>query len=111
MLVAANLEGAALSLVDASPSITCCDFYGNAGGDWPGALAALLGTYGNVSSDPRFCDPPSGHFGLGPDSPCLPEGNTCGVQIGALGQTCDASFESLVDRTGWGRLKSRFRQR
>lgn len=50
----------------------------------------------NIPSDPLFCGPldcasaPSsdGNFSLGADSPCLPQNNSCGQQIGALGEAC-----------------------
>lgn len=41
-----------------------------------------------VTANPRLCNPASGNFGVGPGSPCLPANNSCGVQLGALGQSC-----------------------
>jgi hypothetical protein len=70
--------------------LTCCDVYGNQGGDWIGCIADQYGTAGNISADPLFCDPVAGDHGLvSPDSPCLPENNECGVLIGAHGLGCD----------------------
>jgi predicted outer membrane repeat protein len=54
------------------PTLTCCDVFGNAGGDWVGCIAGLLGVDGNICEDPLFCDPPSGDFALQEDSPCAP---------------------------------------
>jgi hypothetical protein len=47
--------------VGASSSIdlSCCDLFGNQGGDWTGAIAGLLGINGNFSLDPLFCEPTS----------------------------------------------------
>ncbi len=66
---------------DASPIVSCCDVYGNAGGD---SLCGVDGG-GNFSSDPRFCSAVMGVLDLCADSPCLPENNSCGELIGALG--------------------------
>lgn len=70
------------------PTLTHCDLFGNAGGDWVGPIADQLGVGCNMSADPLYCDWPSGDLTLHEDSPCLPANNACGVQIGALGQGC-----------------------
>ncbi|MBM4117423.1 hypothetical protein FJ251_06705 [bacterium] len=71
--------------------LTCCDVYGNEGGDWVGCIADQLGVSGNISLDPRFClgQNPSSPYSLQAGSPCA-EGNDgeCG-QIGALGVGCE----------------------
>lgn len=38
-----------------NPSVaaTCCDFYGNAGGDWVGCVAGMNGVNGNQHSNSR----------------------------------------------------------
>jgi len=65
----------------------CNILWDNSGGD------AVCGTDGggNRSDDPRFCaSDPGGteqRF-LRPDSPALPQNNSCGVLIGATGQGC-----------------------
>jgi predicted outer membrane repeat protein len=41
--------------------------------------------------DPLFCDLESGDLTLAGDSECLPENNSWGILIGALGQGCAAS--------------------
>ena len=64
-----------------NPTLTCCDIYGNAGGD---ELCGVDGG-GNFSADPLFCGEASGDLRLHPESPCLPDNNTCGVLIGAEG--------------------------
>ena len=55
-----------------APTLTCCDIYGNTGGDWTECIAEQQGTHGNLSAAPRFCDAPSGDFTLEDCSPCLP---------------------------------------
>jgi hypothetical protein len=66
----------------------CCDVFGNAGGDWTGALAGQDGAAGNFAANPLFCDAAGGEFTLSPASPCLPgqhpDGASCGT-IGAYG--------------------------
>lgn len=74
-----------------SATLLCCDLYGNAGGDWVGAIADQYGVDGNFSADPLFCDEGNRDFSLATNSPCLPgnhpDGYDCG-QIGAMGQGC-----------------------
>jgi hypothetical protein len=52
---------------------------------------------GVIDVDPLFCDPEecsvattAGDYRLRSDSPCLPGGNPCGVQMGPLGIGCQA---------------------
>ncbi len=76
-------EGVGCTQGDAT--LTCCDIFGNAGGDWVGAIADQLGVAGNISADPLFCRQmhPEWPFTLHDGSPCLPESNPqCGL-IGA----------------------------
>jgi hypothetical protein len=72
-----------------STFLTCCDVYGNAGGDWVGCLAGQSGNYGNLSADPLFCDATNNNFGLGANSPCAPDQSPaqCGL-IGARPVVC-----------------------
>ena len=55
-----------------SPDLSCCDIFGNQGGDWVGWIAFLLGIGGNISEPPLFCDPGGGDLHLAEDSPCAP---------------------------------------
>jgi len=55
------------------PLVTC-DIYGNAGGDYRGAIAGLLGVNGNISSDPLYCDAGTGDLTLDTASPCIISG-------------------------------------
>ncbi len=107
-IVAFSSEGEAVFLDGgASAVLTCCDLYGNAGGDWTGSIADQLGVNGNISEDPLFCDLPALDLTLHSDSPCAPEYNPeCGL-IGAWPVGCGPS--STVPCT-WGALKSLFRR-
>ena len=55
-----------------TPDLSCCDIYGNEGGDWEGWIAFLLGIGGNATVDPWLCNPEQGNFFLHEDSPCAP---------------------------------------
>ncbi|NIO29259.1 MAG: T9SS type A sorting domain-containing protein [Candidatus Latescibacteria bacterium] len=62
----------------ATATVRCNDFFENA----PNNFCATDSS-GNIFLDPMFVDPSNGDFGLLPGSPCLPEGNACGVRMGA----------------------------
>ncbi len=68
--------------------LSCCNIFGNAGGDWTAPIADQLGGAGNFSADPLFCDLAGGDLALQSASPCA-EANSpyCG-QIGALPVAC-----------------------
>jgi hypothetical protein len=86
-VVAFSLEGGAIRLeFPADPTISCCDLYGNAGGDWAGWIAGDEGTQGNFSADPCFCGAEAGDFHLWNYSPCNQAG-LCGL-IGAWPVGC-----------------------
>jgi predicted outer membrane repeat protein len=93
----------------ACPVFTCCNIYGNGGGDWTGDIAGQEGINGNFSSDPRFCDPAGGDLRLRSSSPCVSRPG-CG-QIGAYGLGChdEAPYITTVsdvdnDQGRWLRL-------
>ena len=94
-IIAFNNEGEAVYCPDtngASPSVDCCDIYGNADGNWVGCIADLNGpTSTNIELNPLFCDPASGDFGVDVTSPCLPGhvDNPCSLLIGASADTCN----------------------
>jgi len=47
-----------------SATLSCCDVYGNAGGNWVDCIAGQEGQDGNICADPLFCDPDGGDFTL-----------------------------------------------
>ncbi len=91
------------------PRFTCCDLFGNAGGDWTGCIAGQANSDGNFSAWPLFCYPEIDNYTLSAQSPCLPgnhpAGWDCGL-IGALGQGCGPV--ALTPQT-WARVKARYR--
>lgn len=73
--------------------LTCCDIYGNEGGDWVGYIADQYGIKGNISLPPLFCGEanPTKPYTLHTDSPCAPAFNPdCGL-IGAWPVGCEAA--------------------
>ena len=98
-------------------AVTCCDLYGNAGGDWVNCVEDLYGVDGNISADPLFCDPGSGDFQLQQGSPCAP-GSDCDL-IGAWPVGCGgpagvpdvpAAQDGTGEQTRWGAIKAMFRE-
>jgi len=92
------------------PVLTCCDVYGNAGGDWLGCIGSQYGINGNFSADPLFCGADLGDFTLRSDSPCLPgqhpDSYDCGL-IGAFSEGC--AGPTAVEHTSWSAVKALFR--
>lgn len=110
-IIAFGTEGAAVYCNDGSNTVllTCCDLYGNAGGDWVGYIEDQLGVAGNISADPIFCAPAEDDFTLSSDSPCAPQtppNPECGL-IGAWPVGCGGT--PVVEAT-WGGIKSLFRK-
>ena len=92
-IISFGLAGEAVSCDGTSEaSLSCCDVYGNAGGDWVGSIAGQDGGSGNFAADPRYCDAAAGDLGLRSSSPCLPDnqpgGEPCGL-IGAHEEGCE----------------------
>ncbi len=101
-LIAFSTDGPAVRVTEAALvlGVTCCNIFGNAGGDWDGFLTDYLGQPGNISADPQLCGVPgSGNLYLQSDSPCLPANNDCGSLIGAFGQGCEETPVSLASFT------------
>jgi len=90
------------------PEISCCDVFGNAGGD----QICGAGT-GNFSLDPQLCDPAQGNFHIVEASPCAPgnhpegPGACDGLLIGAWVQGCDSGIDDPVFPGGMTLLGSR----
>jgi predicted outer membrane repeat protein len=111
-VIALNDSGGAIYCEEPyAPTLTCCDIYGNVGGDWVGGIADQYGLSGNFSADPRFCDVSNGDVSLEACSPCVegnhPEGYSCGADIGALGIGCECS--TTTEPTTWGAVKAMYR--
>ncbi len=100
-----NGYGVAADEVSNAPTMSCCDVYGNLSGNYDTVVGDQTGVNGNISQDPHLCGIESGDYALDHDSPCLPEGNGCAVNIGSLGQGCDTPVEPVT----WGRLKGMYR--
>ena len=89
-------------------TLTCCNIFGNAGGDWVGVIADQFPGNGNLSEDPQFCavDPDSEEYWeLQNDSPCGEESSPCG-QIGAWPVGCGSVD---IREMEWGGVKAMFR--
>jgi predicted outer membrane repeat protein len=89
-IVAFNTGGAAVDCdsLFGGPSeatMSCCDVFGNDGGDWVDCLDGQLGTKGNIREDPLFCDRAAGNLLLQSGSPCV--NDSCGV-IGMYNGGC-----------------------
>jgi hypothetical protein len=88
-------------------ALSCCDVFGNEGGDWVGSISDQYGINGNISADPLFCNPGIGDFTLHANSPCAPDSNPdCGL-IGAWPVGC---ADTPVETTTWGAIKAIYRQ-
>jgi len=109
-IIASSTAGEAMDCGDiGSATLTCCDLYGNEGGDWIGCIAGQYGISGNISEDPMFCDPENGDFHLDCNSPCAPfspPNPECDL-IGAWPVGCGGT-PTLV--TTWGEVKALFRR-
>jgi hypothetical protein len=107
-IIAASTAGRAMYIGHVL-SLSCCDIYGNVGGDWVGGLEDHLGINGNISEDPLFCDPENGDFTISSDSPCAPfspPNEECDL-IGAWPVGCESPTVTM--EATWGRIKARFR--
>lgn len=66
-------SGAPVWCADGSiATLTCCNVYGNAGGDWTQGIEGQHGVDGNISEDPLYCFPEQGNYRLRSESPCAP---------------------------------------
>ncbi len=80
--------------------VSCCDVFGNAVGDYVGALAGFAGVNDNFSSDPLFCDEVGGNYNVLSGSPCSEAGNPgCGL-IGAFEAGCGFVITVTPDGSG-----------
>jgi len=107
-VIVAFTDGTAVACSGAGQAtLTCCDVFGNAGGNWTGCIAGQLGVNGNFSLDPQFCNLVMHDFRLQTTSPCLPgnhpQGDPCGL-IGVYGSGC----ATAVEPTTWGAIKAHY---
>jgi hypothetical protein len=111
-IVASNLRGEAIACDRNVEEITltCCNLYGNEGGDWSDCVITQGPSYGgpgNMSEDPLFCDPEHGDLHLQTDSPCAPfsdPNDECDL-IGALPADCTAPAVKIMT---WGGIKTTY---
>ena len=111
-IVAFSTDGQAISIVEGSgAALTCCDVYGNAGGDWVGYIAGQYGSNGDISQEPCFClhANPEQPYALCINSPCAAENNPGCGQIGAWPAACDDYDPCPAEQVSWGSLKAMFR--
>jgi len=102
LIIAFNSGGSVMCLESSSIGLSCCDVFGNTGGDYIDCLSGQNGVDGNFSADPLFCHVGSGDVDLRDGSPCAAENNTCSVLIGAgqVGCTCNCEDYCDVDLSG-----------
>ncbi len=91
-----------------SPSVHTCDVYGNADGEYGGAMGDPTGFDANISEDHWFCPETQNELSIHDVSPCAPANNVSGLLIGAHGVAC---YAAGVDEDGalpmsWGAIKS-----
>lgn len=67
--------------------VSCCDVFGNGFADYVG-IPSQAGMFGNISSDPYFCELSQWQLSIAEESPCLPSNNDCGVLMGAMHSGC-----------------------
>lgn len=89
-LIVFRPAGWALQVLNEMPTmmVICTNIFGLADGDWVGPIGPHGMEIGNLSENPLFCHWPNRDLTLFDTSPCLPDNNECGVQIGAFGQGC-----------------------
>ncbi len=90
-------------------TLTCCNIFGNEGGDWVGPIADQYGVNGNMAMDPVFCsdEHPEYPYTLHSNSPCAPNSPSnpdCGL-IGAWPIGCGPT---IVEEMTWGSIKAMY---
>jgi predicted outer membrane repeat protein len=91
-----------------SPTLACCDIYGNDFGNWVDCIAGQAGVNGNISQDPKFCDIPTGDVTIEDCSPCLAANNSCNQDIGARA-TAGCGCGEETEPASWGAIKAIYR--
>jgi hypothetical protein len=104
-IIAFSEDGEGLAAAPGTaPSISCCDVYGNADGEYDASLGNHTAVDHNISEDPELCNPGTGNYTLYDTSPCLAT-SECGEQIGAFEEGCNTP----VRETSWGVVKALWR--
>jgi len=106
-IIAFSASGPATGCFDqGSITATCCDFFGNAGGDWVGCVQGQENSNGNISADPFFCGLTAAKYLLQQNSPCAPPQSGDCDEIGAFGVGCGPVS---VESKSWGGIKGLYR--
>jgi predicted outer membrane repeat protein len=108
-IIAFCSEGQAIGCNGGDVVLTCCDIYGNAGGDWIEYIEDQYGVAGNICEDPLFCDPEIDDFTLHCTSPCAPF-SPPNVECDLIGAWPVGCGGTPVSETSWGRIKAVFRR-
>ena len=102
-VVAFNSAPALACGTGSAPQISHCIVFGNAGGD------SLCGVHtDNLFVDPLFCNVTGGEMTLCENSQALPQNNSWGEQVGALGEGC-GDCPSAGEPRSWGSIKALYR--
>ncbi|MBU1699731.1 MAG: right-handed parallel beta-helix repeat-containing protein, partial [Candidatus Eisenbacteria bacterium] len=104
-----NLGSGIFCELDCDAFLTCCDVFGNEGGDWVDCIGDQYGINGNIAADPLFCDPEQGDLGIQSISPCAPYSppNASCDLIGAWPVGC---YQPTLTRSRtWGTLKGYYK--
>jgi hypothetical protein len=91
--------------------MSCCDVFGNAGGDWVDCIADQLDEEDNFSADPEFCSTAPDTdiwWALQSDSPCIAGNHPAGADCGTLGAPVTACGTTAIETTTWGTIKASF---
>lgn len=96
-LIANSASGVGVQVNGTGASITCCDVYGNFGGNYVGIIDPT-GIDGNISANPEFCRMPGStdDYALAESSPCASVDGECGT-IGARDIGC-TTVSSVTDK-------------
>jgi hypothetical protein len=108
-------EGSAMDISPAVPvTLSCCNLYGNVGGDWTAPFAAQVDERGNFSANPCYCDVFAEDFHLCADSYARAGGHPwgCDQLVGAYDVgcgECGCTGPVSVEGISFGALKSLYR--
>ena len=108
-IIAFGTDGEAIASDDpgGNATLSCCDLYNNAGGDWGPGIDDQLGVDVNVSEDPLFCStvPDTDvYWALQSNSPFAQ------APCGLMGAWLAACGTNAVLPASWGRIKAVLRE-